>query len=409
TNSGTIDGTNGILSSATIGSVTNSAGGLINAGYRGMVQTGGSVGQFTNNGSVTTGLVGVSFEGGATLGTFTNSGTIDVSGGTGVGLALTGTVSNLAGARIAGHGYGHGVAITDNVSLVTNAGEITAGLTALNIVGGTTTTINNSGSVSGANRGLETGLDVTIGTLTNSGTFSGAYSVVIANTGTVTNTATGLITATANDALYLQGGKTLTLLDNAGTISGPGTGFNGIDGSTVGSLMNSGTISGGYAVVVATSGTVTNAAGGLIDATGVDGVYVRAGASSLAGLVNAGAITAASRGVNINAGTTNSIDNSGSISGGYSGLESAPGVVIGTVVNSGTVSGGAYGAVLATTGTVTNASGALIKGTTNEGINLHGGYTLSLLDNAGTISAGNIGVYGVAGSTIATLTNSGTI
>lgn len=72
TNSGSIEHTDGIFSSATIGSVTNSTGGLINGSYRGMVQSGGSVGQFANDGSVTAGLVGVSFEGGATLGTFTN-------------------------------------------------------------------------------------------------------------------------------------------------------------------------------------------------------------------------------------------------------------------------------------------------------------------------------------------------
>ena len=162
-------------------------------------------------------------------------------------------------------------------------------------------------------------------------------------------------------------------------------------------------------MVVATSGTVTNAAGGLFNATTGDGVYVRGGASSLAGLVNAGSITAASRGININAGTTNSINNTGSISGGYSGLESAVGAVIGTVLNTGTVSGGAYGAVLATTGTVTNAAGALINGTGNEGVLLLDGQTLSLLDNAGTIHAGGSGVVGRAGSTIGSLSNSGTI
>ena len=154
---------------------------------------------------------------------------------------------------------------------------------------------------------------------------------------------------------------------------------------------------------------MTNAAGGLFNATTGDGVYVRGGASSLAGLVNAGSITAASRGININAGTTNSINNTGSISGGYSGLESAVGAVIGTVLNTGTVSGGAYGAVLATTGTVTNAAGALINGTGNEGVLLLDGQTLSLLDNAGTIHAGGSGVVGRAGSTIGSLSNSGTI
>ena len=361
-NSGTISGDNGMTGAGTIGSVTNDAGGLIKGnGFRGVWQSGGSVGQFTNNGSVTAGTVGVLYDSGATLGTFANS------------------------------------------------GEITAGVRGISLSAGTTTTIDNSGSVSGGERGLEVAPGVTIGTLTNSGTFSGSFSVVIANTGTVSNTTTGLITATANDALYLQGGQTLTLLDNAGTISGPRTGFNGDVGSTVGSLTNSGTISGGNAVVVATSGTVTNAAGGLFNGTTGDGVYVRVGASSLAGLDNAGSITGLGRGVNISAGTTNSINNSGSIGGGYAGIESVVGSVIGTLTNTGTISGGVDGALLATTGTVTNAAGALISASANEGVYLRGGQTLTLLDNAGTISGVRNGFNGEGTSTVRTLTNTGTL
>ena len=409
TNSGTISGFNGFISSGTLGTLTNTSTGLVNGGNLGFVQRGGSVDQISNAGVITSGGYGIGTETGGTIGKVTNSGTVS---GADWGLILqttTGTVNNLAGGSISGTN-GAGINSSASLTLLDNAGSISSGNRGTWISGGTTNSIDNSGTISGGYSGLESAAGSVIGTVLNTGTLSGgAYGAVLATTGALTNAAGALITGTANDGVYLLGGETLSLVDNAGTISGVVTGFNGVDGSTVGSLTNSGTISGGYAVVIATSGTVTNAAGGLLSATTTDGVYVRAGASSLAGLVNAGAITAVSRGVNINAGTTNSIDNSGTISGGYSGLESVVGSVIGTVLNTGTLSGGAYGAVLATTGTLTNAAGALINGSANEGIYLHGGQTLTLLDNAGTINAAGTGVYGVAGSTIGMLSNSGTI
>jgi hypothetical protein len=85
------------------------------------------------------------------------------------------------------------------------------------------------------------------------------------------------------------------------------------------------------------------------------------------------------------------------------------GSVIGTLTNTGTLSGGDHGAMVATTGTVTNAAGGLINATGLDGIYLHFGQTLTLLDNAGTISGARVGFNGEDGTTVGTLTNSGTI
>ena len=82
------------------------------------------------------------------------------------------------------------------------------------------------------------------------------------------------------------------------------------------------------------------------------------------------------------------------------------GAALGTLTNSGTISGGDSGAVVATTGTVTNVAGALISGTAVDGLATIG--NVGLIDNAGSIYGGTRGVNIAAGS-VTNLANTGSI
>ena len=396
TNSGTISGYNGFVSSGTLGTFTNTSTGLVQGGNLGFLQRGGSVDQISNVGTITSGGYGIGLDGGATLDTLTNSGTIS-GGDQGLILAATGTVNNLTSGLISGTSS-DGIVSVISLTRLDNAGSIQGGNHGVNIAAGTAGQITNSGTISGVNSGFNGEGCSTVGSLTNSGTISGNHAVVLANSGTVTNAAGGLINATGLDGVYLRPGASLSSLGNAGTISGVRVGFNGEDGSTVGSLTNSGTISGGNAVVLAASGTLTNAAGGLISATGGDGVYLRPG-GSLAGLENAGSITAPNIGININSGaTTGTLTNSGTLQGGNYGVFNLG--TISKISNSGTISGpdtgtavfvgtnavlgdstGTLGAALVSTG-----EGALLDGTiVNQGT-IHNGFTIG--NQSVTVSAG---------------------
>jgi hypothetical protein len=81
---------------------------------------------------------------------------------------------------------------------------------------------------------------------------------------------------------------------------------------------------------------------------------------------------------------------------------------LGTLTNSGTISGGGSGAVLSTTGTVTNNAGGSIRGDDVDGLGLGTIGNIGLIDNAGSIYGGGSGVYIAAGS-VGVMNNTGTI
>jgi hypothetical protein len=256
-----------------------------------------------------------------------------------------------------------------------------------------------------------------LGSLGNAGSIAGF--VGVAGSGTLTNAASGVISGFNAVGLYDPSNS----IGNAGNITGTNFGVVLAVGATVG---NSGTISGGD-VGIAVAGmdppvdsVVTNVAGGLISGS-EDGIEVSSGGASIdnAGtitggsatfdvgidlavapgtVVNAGSISAAGTAVAMSDGGTVTNDAGGTITAGDLGLSFGNAVsgsagAVGTVVNAGAIiDTGTMGSAVAlyAGGSVTNAAGAVIQGSTDNGI--------FITDGAGTVS--NAGTIAVTGTNI---------
>ncbi|MBZ3691933.1 autotransporter outer membrane beta-barrel domain-containing protein [Phyllobacterium calauticae] len=264
------------------GSVDNS--GLISAdanGYGTYMTAGGSVinraGATITAGASGNGGYGVWFSGGS--GSVENSGT--VSGGQyGIygGNALT--VTNQATATISGNFSG---VATSDIAAISNAGTISGGV--YGIVAGVPNsgkgfTLANSGLIAGSNAGvsLSTGSNATV-----------AISIL--------NLAGGKIRATGAGSYGITTlhGSTVVTNQAGATIAGSGAAIAGMDLFTDLVVQNAGSISGGTAAGIWSygGGEITNQAGATI--TGAGGVaYVRSRYNTGNILTNAGAIDATS-------------------------------------------------------------------------------------------------------------------
>lgn len=177
-------------------------------------------------------------------------------------------------------------------------------------------------------------------------------------------------------------------LTNTGTISNAGTALG--TGASVGTLVNSGRVSGTSRGIYNDTGTI----GMLINSGTIAGIV---GGDTPIGIFNTGRI-----------GTL--INNSGSyISGAQSGVyNSNIGSGIGTLSNSGVISGGGSGNGIWSLGTISdldNASGGTISGQAGIKINA----SIGTLTNEGTISGTDTGILIGNGGGIGTLTNTGAI
>jgi uncharacterized protein with beta-barrel porin domain len=461
-NAGTISGgTAGIVLQALlsdtnkIGTVTNS--GTINGAVRFTALAGASL---TNSGSITTTTSGSAVNSDSAL-TVVNSATGSITGATS-GITSSGsslTVGNAGTIRGNGNSTDFnapngGVLIIGGPGDVTNSGVISGqrfGLSTFYFVDPMTfeqegraigSTVDNSGSIIGDN---EDGVRlIGGGDVTNSGYIAGrigagadgismfAYDdqVVVpgAQIGSVTNSATGIIEGNRHGIILSNGGT----VDNAGSITGNASGVHiqavPTDSPRTGTIVNSGTISGGGVTdfglanfIVTNSGSITgtirginaSSAGFTLDNSGTirgngttggvdfsDGGVVVAGGP--ADITNSGAITGARFGITMipyngaeGRAIGSTIDNSGTIIGDNDdGIRLRGG---GDVINSGYIAGrvtsGADGIsmftyddqVLASSaqiGSVTNLAGGIIEGN-RFGIILSNGGTVS---NAGTIT-----------------------
>ena len=370
TNTGTITGL-----SQGIGLLSNTVGNIDNQGLiqgtngHGIYLYDSNVTGITNSGTVIGGSRGIFADNSGSIDFITNSGTIE-----GVSHAMelrtVGTVTNTATGLIQSTGGGGGIITYGDTTLITNDGLISGGLNGYGIgaYGGTLSAITNTGTIEGL-RGIHSEL-IPFGTITNSGTIQGTdYGMVLGNTDTVTNTATGVISATAGDSgIYLYGNT--NLINNDGLISGTLRGIYQAGGSTT-TITNTGRIEGGnFGLRNDASITVLNNSGD------IGGNFGLRNDASITVLNNSGDIE----------GADNGIDNRGSIN---------------TITNSGTIAGdiGLYhqGSI----GTLTNTATGIIGGTT-YGIYTGGYDTSMVIDNSGQIS-GRAGIYGFYG--IGDLTN----
>ncbi|WP_158905969.1 autotransporter domain-containing protein [Burkholderia sp. L27(2015)] len=327
------------------------------------------------------------------------------------------------------------------------------------VASGTLGTLTNTGTISGVHYGMSNSGSITLLNNTIGGTISasGGSSAGLVNTGTIgTLTNSGTITSNFSrngNAIYNNGG-TITALTNTGVINSVNSGiFNG--GGTIGTLTNTNIIAGNrWGITNGASIIVLNNNGGII--SGNTSGISNASVGTIGTLTNSGTISSNTYGINNSgsigsAGTINTLTNSGRINGTADGIlnsgvfarlnNAVGGTIVGNVgvtnvgsnmstrtvtttsssnVNSASTSAGAIG-------TLTNSG--MISGTAS-GISNNG--VITLLNNTlgGTIS-GSIGVSNTGASvrtstiisgtstrisntstgtgTIGTLTNSGMI
>jgi fibronectin-binding autotransporter adhesin len=285
------------------------------------------------------------------------------------GKSVTIDANNHVGVNAIHTNTGDGILVTDNGVVITiGAGSgITvdgAGAVGINIsaggAGGTNATVNNSGTI----------------------TTNDTNAILVAETGsTITNTATGVLTATNKAAQVVELNADFTSFTNAGNITSVGTGNAGaaiIVGAVAGAINNSGTISGfeNNAVdIQGMTGTLTNT--GTISSA-EDAITVNAAAATGSIVNNAGGVISTT-GTETNGATAdgairlshniNAITNAGTIQATSDGVLAANGA-------------GAIVVELASTvaGDINNNASGIIKGIKGAGAKDDGAYAIYLKD-----------------------------
>nr|WP_294505112.1 autotransporter domain-containing protein [uncultured Rhodopila sp.] len=405
-NQGTIVGTNnyGIGNDGSIGAATNAGGGTIgtiSGNFAGIFNT-GSFGTLTNGGAITGNTAGITNSGGF-IGTLSNGGTI---AGLYSGLSNTGTIGVLTNAGTISSTSG-GPFAGALVGLSNGSGAVIGTLTNNGRISGLYTGISNSGSIGTL---TNTGALISTATASYTSPFAGLRNAVTGVIGTLTNSGTiasvnyGVQNLGSIDSLTNSAGGTISGASGAivnGTASNP----NG----TIGTLTNSGTISGAvYGVSnLGFIGTLNNATGGLIAASSRTAVY---NASTIGALTNSGRISGHSLGVfNGISGSIGTLSNNGTIAGSAGAGLTNQGTT-GTLSNSGTITG--LNTAIANSGsigTLTNSGAIITTGTTIAsgaiiGLSNQSTAVIGTLDNSGTISGYDFGLKNLG--SINSLTNS---
>jgi uncharacterized protein with beta-barrel porin domain len=365
---GTISGQTAVLNDGTIGALANS--GAILGGYTGILNY-GTIGVLTNTGSGAL-IVGdfaiANYE--ASIGSLTNSGIIT---GRSVG------IDNYEG----------------TIDALVNSGQITGGTEGI-YSSGLITSLSNQGLISGSLAGVYNAVGGSIGTLSNAGTIAGTAGAGLYNQGTIGSLSnTGHITGVTAGVSNFHG--TIAVMTNSGTIEGTGTIGDGVYNSgSIASFTNSGLIQGVNAGLYNAAGAEPTV---LVHAQGMEQSL-----SVIDTLVNSGTITGANYGLE-NAGTINSLTNSGTISDdSKAGIQNSG--TIGTATSSGLISGAAG---LVNTGSIGSFDNSgTLTGTLSAGVYVDGG-TVGSLSNEGLISGVVDAISIGAGASLGTITNSGKI
>ncbi len=361
------------LPGATAGNIAIASGGTISADSQdfaiSVAGTGTSLNSVVNNGTIS-GQIGI-FLSMAGIGSINNSGTIQSANGNALYLgtlsSISGGITNSGTIQSAG---GNALIMTSTAQLsggITNSGVIQSTGGTGNAIHVTSTAalsggINNTGSIlsSGAN-GVEVNVNSTVDSINNNtgGVIQGGESGIAINSGSFVGSInnSGVITGNKADAIFVSV-------------------YSGITGGITGGITNSGTIQ-------STSG---------------NGIGVDSASSIASGINNSGTIQSASGDaihVSESSQITGGITNSGNIqSASGNGIGVYNNSSIDSINNSGTISGGSYAIYIDPTSHVTN-------GITNSGV-INGAVALNdaalMLDgNSGQITGA---VSGAAGSSV---------
>ncbi len=191
---------------------------------------------------------------GVSMDSLTNSGVISHTGAntgySAIFVTCCGTLSTLTNSGQISSNQS-ALSISSNTTTIINSGEITGDKDSIVVWNGAdVTNLTNSGTItSSSDDGIEVKANSSIVNLTNSGTIIGGDDG-IQNAGTITSLInSGSITGTYG--VYAGGGRTLTTITNSGTIIGTTYGFFRAGVGETTNVINSGTISG-------TTGAITN-------------------------------------------------------------------------------------------------------------------------------------------------------
>ncbi|WP_353190560.1 autotransporter domain-containing protein [Pandoraea pnomenusa] len=396
-----------------------------------------------NNGQVYGSTTGVTVSGALSRlsNNWVNSSIVGSIGGGASGVQATGTIGTISNAgTISGGTNGINAFFNGSargtIDSIDNSGLITGGQKGIASTGGTIGTITNErngttiGTISGGLQGINNVNSGTVlGTISriqNDGVITSQRSAIVNNgdMGTIHNSAQGTIAGALEYGVANYG--SLGAIENDGSISGSQAGIVAT-GTMVTSIINTGTISSDTQGVlnVVRIGTINNS--GLITVAGTSGG--RAGVQSfgtISDLTNSGRIAAAAGGNSAgvsNWGRIDSLTNQtgGTISGDYGVLNqrtSSPTVSVGTLTNSGEITGvsvGVYNAGSSITSlTNTGAVGATPAGTIAA--TGTGGYAYGISNATSTIDGtvynatiGSIANAGVISGAAGGINNSGSI
>ena len=263
--------------------------------------------------------------------------------------------------------------------------------------------VNSDGSVNVSSSSTVVAIQATPsgGDLGNNGTISASAAAGqgtgVSNSGTIgTLTNSGAISGSGISNGYgIANSSTINTLTNTGTISGiatngTGAGIFNENAGTIGTLTNNGTITGTGAGISNGSFNTTGTIDTLVNNGRISG-GVSSGVGNFSGshigtLTNNGTITGGTATV-WNDGTIGTITNTGYIQGGIDGIDNNGGATIGTIINTGYIQGSPTGIDNSgTIGSLTNSG--VITGSTYAIANQQGA-SLGPITNSGTI-AGNI-------------------
>jgi hypothetical protein len=352
---------------------------------------------------------------GVAAGAVTNSGTI--ASGTAPG---DGGTNNPYGIWVGGAGaLTGGITNTGTLSLITGTGigiNVTTGSSVANVV--------NSGSVIGTSvSGVTIGAS-SIGNISNVGTASliqgGTVGVAIISGGSSAGVVNAGTIMGGQDGVYVKGtGSTLGAINNAGLATISGTVFGvSVEGGAVGPISNQGTITGGQAgIFVTTVGSITSIANmgsaSVISGSTAVGIEVT-GTGTIGSVTNQGTIAGATNGIFLkNAGASiGSLTNSGLIKGSNNAIVLQTGAHLGPVTNSnsGTMSGGNTGLAIYNSASVSSISNTgTIVGTNQAALTLSSAASAGTLNNSGVMNGGRSGIRLGGNSSIGSVQNTGTI